>query len=215
MNYTVTAHTGCMNTQPNTIESIITGFNSGADIVEIDVRFDKNNVPVLSHDAVNNNINYATLSQAFDVLKKYGGKKMNIDLKEFGNIKSIQDLAKSKSVLSQIFFTGVEDDFIDLVKSNCPSIPYYLNFSKKSGMTKFESYIKFLIDKTKSSGAMGINLNKESCNDKLIDRFKKEQLLVSLWTVTDTKNDKVYLDMNVDNITCKNPDEVLAYIGKH
>lgn len=215
MNYTITAHTGCMDTKPNTIESIITGFNSGADIVEIDVRFNKNNEPVLSHDIINDNINYTTLSQAFDLLKKYSNKKMNIDIKEFGNIKSIQTLAESKSVTNQIFLTGIEEDSAPLVKSNCPNIPYYLNFSKKSGMTKFESYIKFLIDKTKTSGAIGINLNKESCNDKLIERFRKEQLLVSLWTVSDTVKDKVYLDMDVDNITCKNPDEVLSYIGKH
>ena len=82
-------------------------------------------------------------------------------------------------------------------------------------MSKFESYIKFLIEKTKDAGAIGINMTKENCNPKLVDKFRKEGLLVSVWTITDIEKDRIYLDSDVDNITCKNPDEVTAYIGKH
>lgn len=214
-NYTVTAHTGCMNTQANTIESIKAGFECEADIIEIDIRFDKNLIPVLSHDEVKSKLSYTTLSQAFDTIKCYPDKKVNLDIKETDNLPEIQRLAKEKGVISQIFFTGVNDDFVQAVKRDCPEIPFYLNFGKKTNMAKFESYIRFLVDKTKNYGAIGINMTKENCNPKLIERFKKEGLLISVWTITDTVNDKVYLDMDVDNITCKNPDEVLAYIGKH
>lgn len=204
-----------MNTPANTIESIIAGFDSGADIVEIDIRFNKKGIPVLNHDEINENTSHTTLSEAFDIIKNYPDKKVNLDIKETTNMPEIQRLATEKGVISQLFFTGVEDKFVDEVRNGCPEIPYYLNFGKKSNMARFESYIKFLIDKTKDAGAIGINLNKENCNKKLVDRFKKEGLLVSVWTVTDIQADKFYLDMDVDNITCKNPDEVLAYIGKH
>ena len=43
-----------MNTKPNSIESISAGFDMGADITEIDIRFTSDGVPVLSHDDVNN-----------------------------------------------------------------------------------------------------------------------------------------------------------------
>lgn len=214
-NYTVTAHTGCMNTPANTIESIVAGFECGSDIVEIDIRFNKDMIPVLSHDKVMDSTDYTLLSQAFDTIKNYPDKKVNLDIKETANMPAIQLLAKEKGVVSQIFFTGVEDSFVDSVKNGCPEIPYFLNFGKKTNMSKFESYIKYLIDKTKSSGAIGINMTKENCNPKLIDRFRKEGLLVSVWTIADTEKDRIYLDMDVDNITCKNPDEVLALIGKH
>lgn len=204
-----------MNTTANTIQSIIAGFDSGADIVEIDIRFDKNSVPVLSHDEVKEDAEYTSLSEAFDTMKNYPRRKVNLDIKETDDLPCIQQLAKDKGVLSQIFLTGVTDDFVEAVRVGCPEIPYYLNFGKKTNMARFESYIKFLIDKTKEAGAIGINLNKENCNPKLVERFKKEGLLVSVWTITDINTDKIYLDMDVDNITCKNPDEVLAYIGKH
>lgn len=204
-----------MNTAANTIQSVIAGFSSGADIVEADIRFDKNGVPVLSHDKVQENDTCTSLAEAFDIIKSYPDKKVNLDIKETDNLPEIQRLAKEKGVISQLFFTGVDDNFVEAVRVGCPEIPYYLNFGKKTNMARFESYIKFLIDKTKAAGAIGINLNKENCNAKLAERFKKEGLLVSVWTITDIKADKIYLDMNVDNITCKNPDEVLAYIGKH
>lgn len=213
--YTVTAHTGCMNTPENSIESIIAGISAGADIVEADIRFDKDGIPVLSHDSVKKNGTYATLSEAFDVLVKHPDIKMNLDLKETTNLPEIQRLAKEKGVLPQLFFTGVADDFVNPVRTECPEIPYYLNFGRKTNMAKFESYIKFLIDKTKDFGAIGINLTKDNCNPKLVERFRKEGLAVSVWTIENIDKDKVFLDMDVDNITCRNLSEVLAYIGKH
>lgn len=213
--YTITAHTGCMNTPENSIESIIAGLDSGADIVEADIRFDKNGIPVLSHDAIKDNGSYTTLSEAFAIIKNYPDRKMNLDLKETVNLPEIQRLAKEKGVLTQLFFTGVADDFVEAVRTGCPEIPYYLNFGKKTNMARFESYIKFLIDKTKDVGAIGINLTKENCNPKLVERFRKEGLAVSVWTIDNIDKDKIYLDMNVDNITCKNLTDVLSYIGKH
>ncbi|OQP06094.1 hypothetical protein B1691_17245, partial [Geobacillus sp. 47C-IIb] len=46
----ITAHTGCMNTPPNSIESILEGIKAGADIIEVDVRATKDGVAVLLHD---------------------------------------------------------------------------------------------------------------------------------------------------------------------
>ena len=46
----ITAHSGCNNTTPNSLESIIAGMKSGADFVEVDVRTTKDGLPVLFHD---------------------------------------------------------------------------------------------------------------------------------------------------------------------
>ena len=45
-----TAHTGCMGTKANSIQSIEAGYKNGASIVEFDLNYDKNGEPVLSHD---------------------------------------------------------------------------------------------------------------------------------------------------------------------
>ena len=47
---TITAHTGCDGSVPNTIASAIAGFALGADIVEVDVRTTADGVLVLAHD---------------------------------------------------------------------------------------------------------------------------------------------------------------------
>jgi glycerophosphoryl diester phosphodiesterase len=48
----ITAHSGCMNTLDNTLESVETGLRLGADVVEEDIRVTKDGIPVLSHDDI-------------------------------------------------------------------------------------------------------------------------------------------------------------------
>ncbi|MCQ2463606.1 MAG: hypothetical protein MJ177_09445, partial [Clostridia bacterium] len=48
--FTITAHTGCMGTKPNSLDSICAGDRYKSDIVEFDLRFDPDGNPVLWHD---------------------------------------------------------------------------------------------------------------------------------------------------------------------
>lgn len=211
---TITAHSGCINTKPNSIESIIAGFDTGADITEIDVRFAPDGTPVLSHDDLNNNEKPVTLAEAFDVIKKYPGKKINLDIKETSNLPAIQSLAYEKGIKEQVFLTGVWENFAEPVRKGCPDIPFYLNKNFLPYLKNIPAYIKYLISLTKKYGAIGINLNKNFCSETLITKFHEAGLLVSVWTITDIHGAKKYLSMKPDNITCKNPDEVISFIGK-
>ena len=49
--FTCTAHTGCMDTEENSIEAIEAGIKNCAQIVEFDLNFNQNKEPVLSHDS--------------------------------------------------------------------------------------------------------------------------------------------------------------------
>ena len=60
---TVTAHSGCNDHEPNSMVSLEEGYNSGVDIVEFDLNFNKNGVPYLSHDDLKDN--EIKLEQAF------------------------------------------------------------------------------------------------------------------------------------------------------
>lgn len=210
---TVTAHTGCMNTKANTIESIEAGFSAGADIAEVDVRFNSEGIPVLSHDSLIESKKYVTLEETFDYIKNFPDKQINLDMKSVENMPEIQRLAKEKGVIEQLFFTGITENFVTAVRTGCPEIPYYLNFGKKNILAKFPFFINNLVKKTKELGAIGINLNKCNCSKMLIDIFHKNALAVSVWTIKDKKTAKKYIKMNPDNITCKNPDEVLENIN--
>ena len=211
---TVTAHSGSMHTEPNSIESIRAGFDIGADITEIDVRFNQDGVPILTHDKAGNEAP-VTLSEAFDVIRQYPGRKVNLDIKETANLPAIRTLAREKNVLDQIFFTGVWPHFVAAVREVSTGIPYYLNKNFPAALNKSSLYIDYLIHMTKKSGAIGINLEKSRCSEKLVKKFHEENLLVSIWTITDVQTAKTAIALGTDNITCKNPDEVLALIGKH
>lgn len=213
-NFTVTAHTGCMGTEANTLESITAGFSSGADIIEIDIRFLPDGTPVLTHNMLSKNQydKAVRLEEAFNVIKKYPDKKVNIDIKETTNVAEIQRLAEKIGILDQIFFTGVDNSFVDEVNKNCPKIKHYINFKLPSVFKYSTAYISKLIKQTEKTNSIGINLNKALCSKKLVRMFHNKKLLVSIWTITDVKGAKKYLGFTPDNITCKNPDEVIPLI---
>ncbi len=206
----ITAHSGCSNTTPGSIESVIKGFEIGADIVEVDVRM-LGDVPVLSHDKVQSNEQYVKLSEAFDVLHSFDGKMMNLDIKETLDLSIIEQLAKEKGVFDQIFLTGINEKFMSFAMNS--SIPYYLNFGSKSIFAGNSLYIKHLVHKTKKYGAVGINLNKCNCNQKLVTMFHDSGLFVSVWTIHNIDADSRYIKMIPDNITCTNPHEIIPLIG--
>ena len=99
--YTVTAHTGAMNTPENSLLSMQVGF-ANADIVEFDVRFRSDGVPVLSHnwplpkDAV-------LLEDAFRLLAQHPDKQANVDLKSTDNMPLVQLLVDRLDVLDVAF----------------------------------------------------------------------------------------------------------------
>lgn len=216
MKTTVTAHTGCLNTKANTLASIVAGFASGADIVEIDIRFRADGEPILTHNKLSGEEeqNAVLLADAFDLIRQFPDKKVNLDLKETSNMPFLQLLAEEKGVLEQVFFTGVFPDFVPSVRQGAPKIPYYLNINYSAFLARFSWYTDRMIKKAKQLGAIGLNLNKTGCTPNLIRKTHDANLLVSVWTITDIPAAQKYLAMQPDNITCKNPDEVLALLAK-
>ncbi len=206
----ITAHSGCLGTVAGSLKSIKAGFDCGADITEIDIRMCGSTL-VLSHDKTETGKAYVTLSEAFDLLKSYPEKKINLDIKEPINLSLIEELANDKGVFSQIFLTGINEKFMSFAKKS--AIPYYLNFGKKNFLATNSLYIKYIIYKTKKYGAIGINLNKCNCNEMLVKMFNDAGLSVSVWTIKNIDSDLQYIKMMPDNITCINPDEVIPLIG--
>lgn len=210
--FTVTAHTGCLGTKPNSIEAILKGFESGADIIEFDLNFDNDGTPVLSHDTPKGG--EVTLDEAFAVLAKCNGLKANVDIKTVEAIEKVAPLAKKHGVLDRIFFTGVHDGFVEAVKTRAPEVEYYLNVGVASKWKQSDKYLKALVEKVKNSGAVGINFNKNNATKKLVNAFHKNGLLVSIWTVDRKRQMKKIISLSPDNITTRHPDELLEIIEK-
>lgn len=203
--FTVTAHTGCLKTKENSLESIETGA-SNADIVEFDLNFDSDGNAVLSHDAPKGD--EVTLDMAFETLSKLENTRVNIDIKSTANLAVIEQLAKKNNMQERIFLTGVDDEFVKAVKNSCSGTQYYLNVDVDKKKNENEEYLLSLVAKVKESGAVGINFNKNSASKKLVEVFHENGLLVSIWTVDEEKDIYKILSFAPDNITSRNPDKV-------
>lgn len=200
----VTAHTGCEDTPMNSIESIAKAYESGADIVEFDISFNKNNVPVLSHDKPKGG--EITVEEAFIILGEYKELKVNLDIKGTENLAQVQNLAKKHNMLGRVFYTGVSEAFVEAVRKDSPEIMYYLNLWDILPEEKqTQEYLLSIVEKIKSYNAIGLNFPYKNASAKLIEMLHKHNLLASLWTINTKEDFYRVLDMSPDNITTKKP----------
>lgn len=200
--FTYTAHTGCMDTRDNSLESIEIGAKYGAAIVEIDLQF-YGDEPVLSHDEpIGGEI---PLKNAFVKAQKIEGLKVNVDVKNTAYLGKVKEIAVETDMLDRIFFTGINESDVKPVQETCPGVPYYLNTDVLPARKHTPEYLKTLTEKVKKCGAVGINFNKDNSSKALVDAFHKAGLLVSIWTVNNKGDMLEILSYAPDNITTRNP----------
>ena len=202
-NTTVTAHSGCENTADNSVESIIRAAECGADVVEIDINFDNEGNPVLSHDTPCGG--ELTLEKAFEILSGIENIRINLDIKNTDCLYKIPDIARKYSLYDRIFYTGIFEDFVPAVREQTKDIPYYLNTKIVSPDCQDEKYFEALAEKTRMLGAIGINPNFSNVTKELTEYFHSQNLLVSLWTANEDADIEKVLALAPDNITTRFP----------
>ena len=209
-NITITAHSGCNNKEPNSIESLEEGYKSGAKILEIDLYFDNKGVPYISHGELKGG--EIKLEEAFKFLANNPDVKGNIDIKKVDNMPAVFHLISLYNLSDRVFFTGVEEKFVEAVKYGCPGIPYYLNYKPKYLKINSQEYINQLVNIIKKAGAIGINMSHYYLSEKLVKTFHEEGLFVSVWTV----NNKYFMHRAIyygpDNITTKKPSKLIKLV---
>lgn len=208
--FTITAHTGCMGTEENSLESIKMGIENGAQIVEFDLYFNEKGEPVLAHDEpVGGEV---TLEEAFAYFRMFKDAKANVDIKTVDALEKVYPMAKENSVEDRIFYTGVKDEFVETVKKDSPEMKYYLNVDVAKSKNTDTEYLQSLVEKVKNAGAIGINFNYKSASKELVEVFHKNGLLVSIWTVDSEYNMYKILTFGPDNITTRHPDKLSEII---
>ncbi len=210
--FTVTGHTGCMGEKDNSLEAMRAAIGAGADIVEFDLNFNKDKVPVLCHDEPQGG--EVTLEEAFILLSENPNILANIDAKSTENLAAVEKLVKKYMLEKQLFFTGIEEKDIPAVRKDCPSLPYYLNVNVQKSRTGDESYLQELASKVISSGAVGINMNKRAVTKELCDFFRSKGILVSIYTVDSVYDMYRVLSCGPDNITSRKPDKLISVINE-
>lgn len=208
-NFTITGHTGCMGTKPNSLESINAAVKNSAGIVEFDLNFDTHGEPVLSHDAPTGG--EVTLDAAFKKVSEYDTLLANVDVKSTAFLEKVVPLAEKHGIADRIFYTGIFEKDVEAVKEKSPGVTYYLNINVRRLQSK--KYLLSLVEKIKGCGAVGINFNYRKANKRLFDIFRHNGLLISVWTVDDAAAMRKMLALSPDNITTRNPDKLNKIIN--
>lgn len=210
MSFKYTAHTGCMGTKQNSLESIEKGYENGADIIEFDLNFNKNGDAVLSHDdPVGGEV---SLEKAFQKVSTYDNLRVNVDVKNDSHLDVVKPLAEKYGIGERIFFTGIHDGFVKSASQT--GVEYYLNVNVEKPRKHTEEYLLSLVEKVKNAGAIGINFNKKGASKYLAEVFHNNGLLVSIWTVDRKRQMKKMISLSPDNITTRKPDKLRKIIGK-
>ena len=203
--FLITAHTGCLGTKANSLDSLRAALESGANAVEFDVRFQTDGTPVLSHDAVQDYGKSPRLADAFALIAQKDGVQVNLDLKQTDHLPEIARLGKEAGLLGRLFFTGVGVDDAQTVARECPEIPYYLNLSPDVKQKDSEAYWRRAADQIRLCRAIGINCHYDAASETLVRVMREQGMLVSFWTV-DRKADMARIAaLGPDNITTKEP----------
>lgn len=203
--FLITAHTGCLRTKANTLDSLRAALESGANAVEFDIRFQKDGTPVLAHDALRENGKNPLLADAFALIAQKEGIRVNLDLKQTDNLPEIARLGEEAGILERLFFTGVGLDATEKVARECPEIPYYLNVSVDTEQKNSGAYWRQTADQIKLCGAIGINCHFDAASEELVRVMHEQGLLVSLWTVDRKLSMARVASLGPDNITTKQP----------
>lgn len=211
--FTVTAHSGSMGTEENSIESIEKAIEAGADVVEFDVRFRPDGTPVMSHDSVLSNKKGVLVEEALKRLAQEGETiRVNLDIKETTNLQELQQLVIKYGLLDRVFLTGVTERFVPEVQAQCPELPYYLNYAPGRSKILGEKYQQKLLALLHATGAIGINCKYRYSSERLATLLHENGYLLSVWTVNDKDQMARALVNGADNITSEVPDQVIQLI---
>ncbi len=203
-NFTITCHAGAFHTKANSLDSIRTALDWGADIVEFDVSFRPDGTAVIIHNSSPSENQGVLLDVALKTVASVKKCKINLDIKSTANLPEVDRLVKKHNLFDRVFYTGVFEDWVEDVKSTS-DIPYYLNHKITKEESENEKSALEIINKAKNLGAFGINSHYKNSSAYFSDIARKNGLSVSLWTVNKTSDMVKVIEMKPDNITTKKP----------
>ena len=200
----ITAHSGCDNTVPGSMEGIIAALNKNVDYIEVDLRLYKENL-YLSHNLIDGNQldKYTTFE---DVLRLLAQEKvkLNCDLKDRNVFEyALKDL-REYGMEERAVFTGEYENNID---ANA-KYSYFFNIEKKEpylynniiGEQEADKIIDFYRN-SKDKAMAALNIDYRIISPPAKARFYKSGIQISYWTVDASDDIDHLLQNNVFSIT--------------
>ena len=206
---TITAHSACEGTAPNSREHIVAAISSGAEYIEVDIRYD-GELLYLAHDESEPSSECVKLSTLFELIAPYPTIFVNCDVKTDGLLELVHDLAALYGVENRILFTGCcnhrPTECAALGADLWHSLFFLRRGANDAEIKEFnEGQIREAVEYCKKTNCPYINLSYRLVNEENIAYVKKNGLDYSVWTVDDEEMIRFLLEQHVANITTRKP----------
>jgi len=222
----ICAHTGCENSQPNTLESLLAGLQSGAEMVEVDVRGTKDGVAVLLHDEqvraadghslIVHDVLYEEIVGQCDTppvklvdalvhVKSYC-RQLMIDMKNPMYSEAIVQAVRQTESENHVIMAGCHRDFAFAFKRLHPDIQLLLNTEESfslfnSSHFDIRQFFEAACLDAIRAGCCGLNMMHEYVTAEMVEYVQSRMLAVQVYTVDDPLSMHRMLNIGVDYIT--------------
>lgn len=226
----ITAHSGCEDTQIDSMESLHVGIALGADIAEVDVRQGGDNKLVISHDRRNDYGGFLLLSEVFGVVAANGRIGINCDLKESDILEDVLNLASDTGVGSQLLalsgnvtpaalranpdfakraqiYLNIEQVLCDLLGKS----PFCRESDTDEGNCAWEFvgyrikdmayYLDEIVGMCKNLGVSALNLPCAPLTEPYLEKFIELGVPLSVWTINNRQAMKYLFKIGIKNLT--------------
>ncbi len=195
----ITAHSGCEGTPPNSREHIAAAIESGAEMVEVDIRA-KDGCLYLSHDEAEDPASCVSFDEFLELIAPAPALRVNCDVKTDGLIIPVMEAARRHGVADRMAFTGACNHRNDLIKAQggrlWPSLwPCDDN----------ETAVRRACDTYQDVGEPILNLHYSMISESNLTYLRDRGMDFSAWTVDDEPTLRALLQMGITNITTRKP----------
>lgn len=206
----ITAHSGCDETEDNSIEFVKHALTLPIDAFEVDV-YELQDELVLSHDAPADG-DCVRLNDVFQLLSQHENMKINCDLKQSDLEEKVMKLAKDHGVENRVLFSGITNirsnkDIKDRILVNAEVlIP---DIYQRNHIFRYED-TNSLIAKCKQFDLKVLNIDYRFISNYFVELAERENIGLSFWTVNESDDIRRMLACSPRNITSRKPMKVLS-----
>ena len=199
----ITAHSGCEGTPANSIEHIYTAIESGAEMIEIDVRSDGDRL-YLYHDPHDDPSTCVSFDTFMSILSNVPAMRVNCDVKEEGLVAPVMAIARKYGQEWRILFTGSCNE--DGVEANKLGADLWIGIwggDPETVMQEHAEKYAYLDD-------LVINTYYGLITDENAAYLREHGVGLSGWTISNEADLRRFLKLGLTNITTRTPKLAMA-----
>lgn len=199
----ITAHAGCLETRPNSLESLDAAHRAGCPWAEVDVRLAPGGRLVLAHDP--EGVSGAlSLEAAWDRAAEWG-LGLNLDVKEEPVLEVLARFLGQTS--GNAVITGCREAWASEVRRLVPWVPVLLNVHEGPAPGEPEArWAQRLVRWCRVAGTAGLNADARVVTPALVDAARGSLVPLFVWTVDEGDEMARLASWGVTGLTTRRPD---------